>query len=497
MSSMQAFFPRLDLLFHSIRFRLVLWFVLILSLVLVTFSGLLLYARVRELQAETINRLEAKYEGLEHFFRSGALGLIDPGSLRSDGTSGVLSQHDVLALINTDGTPAYISGPLAQPPLLNLSRVEVDPRAHVVEYKTYLRENALDLYAFLITPVVTPSRTLAGFIVLGTPIDPLGELKRLLISLLIITGLMLLLSFAGGFILADRALRPVKTITGKARTIGESDLSQRFDLKNKDEIGQLADTFDSMLARLEAAFARQRQFTADASHELRTPLTIVNLEASRALEMPRSIEEYQRALEVIRSENDSMSQLVADLLTLARMDAGREPLLKESLDLSDVTLEVVERLEPLASKLGVLLEIGALPEVRILGDRQALIRLLNNLVENAVKYTAQNPPDRDRRVVVQTGISGSPSTAWMQVMDTGPGIPAEHLAHLFDRFYRADPSRSRPQPELEVDPFPASSGLGLAIAQGIAHLHDGRIQVSSREGEGSTFTFTLPPEITA
>ncbi|HEY6072709.1 MAG TPA: histidine kinase dimerization/phospho-acceptor domain-containing protein, partial [Anaerolineales bacterium] len=382
----RRFFSRLDILVHSIRFRLVLWFVLILSIVLVSFSALLLFARVRELRAESVNRLEAKYEGVERFIRSGALAFTNPDALRSSNGSGegaLLDQVDVLALLNADGSPAYISGPLTQPPLLHLSHVEVDPSQHAVEYKTYFRPRSIDLYAFLITPVVTTNRGLAGFIVIGTPIDPTGALKNLLVTLLILTSLMLVFAFAGGFWLADRAMRPVQTITSRARSISETDLSARFHLGRKDEIGQLADTFDSMLARLEAAFARQRQFTADASHELRTPLTIVNLEATRALAAPRNRTEYQRALEIIRSENETMSRLVNDLLTLARMDAGREPIHREPVDLSDMVLEAVERLEPLASRLGVQLRAGNLPEARVLGDHQALVRLMNNLIENA------------------------------------------------------------------------------------------------------------------
>jgi heavy metal sensor kinase len=493
MSILRGLFSRLDLLFHSIRFRLILWFVLILSLVLAVFSALLLYSRVRELRAETVNRLEAKYEGVEHFIRSGALAVTDPEALRAgNGEGALLGPNDVFALLNSDGSPAYISGPLAQPPLLDLSRVEVDPHEHAVEYKTYIRARNIDLYAFLVTPVLSSNRLLAGFIVIGTPIDPAGVLMDQLVALLGRSGLMLLLAFGGGFLLADRAMRPVKTIASQARSIGETDLSRRFNLGRKDEIGQLADTFDSMLARLEAAFARQRQFTADASHELRTPLTIVNLEASRALAAPRSSAEYQRALEVILSENEMMSRLVNDLLTLARLDAGREPLQKEPLDLSDLALEVVERLEPLASRLGVHLLAGDLPEARVLGDRQALLRLLSNLIENAIKYTAGSASGAKKRVQVQTGVSEDLSEAWVRVADTGPGIPSEHLSHLFDRFYRADESRSRSHADLDSDPFPTSSGLGLAIAQGIAGLHGGRIDVQSREGEGSLFELSLP-----
>jgi len=301
---------------------------------------------------------------------------------------------------------------------------------------------------------------------------------------------MLIVALAGGFWLADRAMRPVKVIAQTAQQISETDLSRRFNLQKKDEIGQLADTFDAMLSRLDSAFTRQRQFTADASHELRTPLTIVNLEAGRALSAPRTVKEYQRVLQVIQSENDLMSQLVTDLLTLARMDAGHETLQKEKLDLSDLALEVVERLEPLAARQKITLETGDLPEAFILGDRKSLIQMLTNLIENAIKYSNQNKNGHENRVSVSTGIELSQKLVWVRVSDTGPGISAEHIEHLFDRFYRVDKSRTRD----EESDSPTGNGLGLAIVDSIARLHDGRIKVTSEMEEGTTFEVSFPME---
>ncbi len=327
---------------------------------------------------------------------------------------------------------------------------------------------------------------------LALPLDPRGQLKRLFITLVVLIGLTLLVSFAGGFWLADRAMRPVKTIADKARSIGETDLSQRFNLPQKDEIGQLAETFDSMLARLESAFARQRQFTADASHELRTPLTIVNLETTRALSASRPAKEYQRALQVIQSENELMSHLVNDMLTLARMDARQESLHQEPLDLSDLALDVVERLMPLANRQEIKLETGELPEVLILGDRQSLTQMLTNLVENAIKYTAQNGPTKCAMSSSKQVRILSRTLGWVRVSDTGPGIPGEHLAHLFDRFYRVDESRTRGEDTSNDESSPTGSGLGLAIVESIAKLHGGNIEVKSELGKGSIFEIIFP-----
>ena len=280
--------------------------------------------------------------------------------------------------------------------------------------------------------------------------------RRFLLTLVGGSLLTIAIALAGGFWLADRAMRPVKTITQAARTIGETDLSRRINSQSKDELGELANTFDAMLARLQAAFERQRQFVADASHELRTPLTIVNLETSRAIASRRSPQEYQQALSIIHSENDFMTSLVNDLLTLARMDAGQTTIEKKPLDLSDVVVETVERLTPLATRNGVTLEAGNLPETRILGDRQYLLQMLSNLVENAIKYST----GENKRVWVETGTSDG--SAWVRVSDNGPGIAAEHIPHLFDRFYRVDKARTRETGGWRrIGLSPNGSGLGL------------------------------------
>jgi len=216
------------------------------------------------------------------------------------------------------------------------------------------------------------------------------------------------------------------------------------------------------------------------------------LETTRALSAPRPAKEYQRALQVIQSENELMSHLVNDMLILARMDAQKEPLHQEPLDLSDLALDVVERLVPLATRQEIKLETGELPEVLILGDRQSVTQMLTNLVENAIKYTAQNGTDQMRNVLVETGAHPTRTLGWVRVSDTGPGIPGEHLAHLFDRFYRVDESRTRSEDESNDESSPTGSGLGLAIVESIAKLHGGNIQVKSELGKGTVFEITFP-----
>jgi two-component system OmpR family sensor kinase len=481
----------LNILLHSIRFRLALWFVFILAVLLTAFSSLLYYMQVQQLQAETLTRLESRLEGIEKIFGMDAGNMLteeDHGfATNAEDEDKLLQEDDVLILYRKDGTIQKIWGPFKSVDLNPTQIDDEEERKPLIESLTFTIGDDEVQYTFKILPLSSEDES-TGYLAFGTQLDPTERLKKLVFTLITLIGLTLLISFAGGFWLADRAMRPVKMIASKAQLIGETDLSQRFNLKEKDEIGQLAGTFDSMLARLEAAFARQRQFTADASHELRTPLTIINLETAHALSAPQPVKEYQRVLKVIQSENELMKHLIQDLLTLARMDARRDSLHKTKLDLSDLALEVVERLTPLAARNKIKLEPGELPEVLVNGDRQSLIQMLTNLVENAIKYTAQNTDDKLRHVRVETGTHPSRTLGWVRVTDTGPGIPSQHLDHLFDRFYRVDQSRTRN----EDDTSPTGSGLGLAIVEGIAKLHGGSIKVESKIGDGTTFEITFP-----
>ncbi len=466
---------------HSIRFRLVLWFTAILALILAAFSAFIYSSQYRDLNIDVLGQLERRIAGLES------------SDNEEDGTHNRFSlplspmqETDILILLSSDGQVIASQGSISQQQSGQLAQVGLRARLRggstgLTTWKGKVTP-AGESYLFGFTPI-GENAVQGNYAIYGSLIDPSGQLKRLVGTLMIGSLITLAIALGGGFWLADRAMRPVHAITQAARTISETDLSRRLNMQSKDELGELAGTFDDMLERLQAAFERQRQFIADASHELRTPLTIVHLEASRALAAPRAQQEYERALGVILSENDFMTRQVNDLLTLARLDAGRAVMKHEPLDLSELALEAVERLAPLAKRNHVRLETGELPEAHILGDHQYLLGMICNLIENGIKYTA----GAERWVWINTGLEGNLARVW--VSDNGPGIAAEHLPHLFDRFYRVDKARSQnTDDERPAQSKPTSgSGLGLAIAQWVVQAHGGDIRVESRVGEGTTF----------
>jgi signal transduction histidine kinase len=358
-------------------------------------------------------------------------------------------------------------------------------------YSLLSPDRALPPMEFLFVGVTAPldSNPQTVLVLLGAPFDPDGQLYDLGWTLLLASLTILAFSLVGGYWLTGQMMQPVQAITRTAQEINANDLTRRLNLGKQDELGELADTFDQMLARLEAAFERQRQFTADASHELRTPLTIINLEINRILEDPLARPELHKSLVVIRDENERMAHLVNNLLVLARADAGSARFKMENLDLSELALEAVERLIPLSQRHAVAVSTGEMTPVGVRGDRFYLSQMVVNLVENAIKYGA----GEERKVWVDTGCrqAGDGRQAWLRVTDHGPGIPGEVLPHLFDRFYRADPVR------LGVEGGDGGSGghgLGLSIVQWVARAHGGDVQASSQAGKGTVFEVVLPVE---
>jgi len=247
-------------------------------------------------------------------------------------------------------------------------------------------------------------------------------------------------------------------------------------VQSENEMGRLATTLNGMIARLEAAFSRQRQFTADASHELRTSLAVIQAESTLALEKDRTPAEYRKSLELVSQEVTYMSAVIGKLLLLARGDSGKEPLNFQEVSIKELLTELSSDVEVLARDKGLKFKLGPLEDITVKGDRVKLRQLFLNLLENAIRYTASGGS------IISAAVKRK-DTAVVSVSDTGIGIPPEHLPRIFERFYRVDKARSRAE---------GGTGLGLAIVRYIVKAHSGKIEVESQPGRGSTFRVILP-----
>jgi heavy metal sensor kinase len=299
--------------------------------------------------------------------------------------------------------------------------------------------------------------------------------------------LALVLAGLGGYLLARQSFAAVVQMGRQASQISSQNLSARLHVRHTgDELDELADVFNDMLARLERAFAHQRRFMADASHELRTPIASLRAEATVALSQRRGPAEYEAALARVRDEARRLSSIVDDLFTLARLDAaaGGGELRRDPFFLEEVVLESVDRMRPLAAARGVALEFHPADEARCVGDAALVARVVTNLLDNAIKYT---PPGGAVRVTLEPSGMASPDARHVvRVVDTGLGIPADAQPRVFDRFFRADAARTRSETALN------GAGLGLAIAREIAAAHGGALDlVASRPGR-TEFALTLP-----
>ena len=306
-------------------------------------------------------------------------------------------------------------------------------------------------------------------------------------ALILLPALVIVTAFIG-YRFTRRTLMPVKKITDTVREIrADADLSRRIGItdkggKHRDEIYTLADTFDGMLSELDEAFQREKQFTSDVSHELRTPVSVVLAQCSACLEDETLSPQQREQIMLIQKKAQDMSDIISHLLFLSRADQGRQPLHKEYLNLSELTGMIVEEQKFLAEEdgRGVTVDSRIEPDLHAWADETLYIRMLINLISNAVTYSKENG-----HVSVSLKRSGGEIIGCVE--DDGIGIEAEYLPHIWERFYRADTSRTGRKGENH-------SGLGLSMVKWIVQAHGGDVKAESRPGEGSRFTFALPAE---
>ena len=453
-----------------IRVRLTAWYAVLLAIILAGLSTFL----VLQLRADLEDTVTVEV-------RSGSLEIA-----RAYRTEGVGDFRDASRTVLPHGSAASqivapggrVLASFGEP----LSRRLLVPKESVGRALAGERQTmTLRLGAHRYRAAVVPVRRLGRerVIVVAESLRHVDEsVSKVLLLLLLGLPAALAATAAGGWWLARKALRPVERMTSKAEEIGIDRLHERIaPPRTEDEIGHLALTLNAMLDRLERGVEEKHRLIADASHELRTPLAAMRAELDVSLMDDELSPSSREVLESTREEVDRMSRIVANLLTLARVDEGRLELLKTRVDLGAAIQEAVRPLQPLAAAKRLTLEVNG-EHVEAEADPQRLHQALTNFIENAIKFSTPGG---------QVCVS-----AWehngevgVTVKDTGPGIPADARAQVFDRFYRADPARGREG---------SGSGLGLSICREVADAHGGRVWVESEEGEGSSFSLALPAQ---
>jgi two-component system OmpR family sensor kinase len=474
----------------TIRRRLTLWYTVALAVTILAFGTALYFERrqasIRELdqrlslEADLAHRwLTQSYKVLGRIVTTANLNpSLDPGiSAYLEAARDYLIVADtagqVLAL--SDVTRA-LSAPALERLTAPLDTLPLNRHSGVLALGT-----PSGSVRYLVVPVDSAGPGIGGLLV-ATPVEQTSfGPDDLLRSMLVIAPVILLAAGLVGYWLAGTSLRPVQGIMDEVDAISDgTSLHRRLAVPlSGDEMSRLAVTVNGMLARLEQSFASLHRFTADASHELKTPLMVLRAGVERALTHPATPGEALQSLDETLAQINQMTEMVENLLTLARADEGRAPLAVEESDLRDLVEDVAETAGMLGEDAGVT-AVHSLPAapVRLPIDRHRIREMLLNIVTNAIKYT---PPGG----TIALSLEEDHEWVTFTVRDTGIGIAAGDLPHIFDRFWRADPARSRTGAR-------PGTGLGLAITKWIAEAHGGSITVQSRPGRGSIFTVRLP-----
>lgn len=436
-------------IWRSVRFKLALWYFGVLSLGMIAFGVSSWFLLYEVLLRNSRQALDQRLNALQAFLAKEARG-DDLMDLREEAReySTSLAEGQGLRVVLSTGDVLFELPPAAGPILSRQKAVVV--RGHRLNIE--LSDPQVDFYQTL--------AALAWVMIAAFPV-------------------VLLVAVTGGWWLAKRALRPVGAMTAEARNISAHDLSRRVSTPNtNDELQELAEEWNELLGRIESAVTLVKRFTADAAHELRTPVTVVRTTAELALRQPRSPERYRQSLASIEQETKQMTEILDQLLLLARGDAGEWKFRFETVFLDQVLRGLRNALKPLAESRRISIE-WIIPEesVGLLADEAGIRRLVVILVDNATKHT---PPGG----LVSVRLTANLASCVLDVTDSGKGIAAGDLPNIFDRFYRSDSARTAG----------GGAGLGLAIAKAVADAHRATIEVSSTGELGTTFRVVFPAD---
>ncbi len=448
-------------MFHSVRFRLTLWYVGLLAVVLITFAAISYLALARAILAETDASLSdtAAAQG------------------RSAQSRDVLldfrySDREILVM-----NPAGAIVAASQMQTLDAwAKRDLGERIAHGQRGLFTVDGAhrgVRVIAVPITVVSTPYIA----VVAHDPGDQASRLHDAAVALFLGIPLALIVTAGGGYLLARKSLAPVREMSHKAQQIGATSLGERIEVRNpQDELGVLATTLNGLLSRLDEAFTSQRRFMADASHELRTPVSILQGETDVALSRrDRDPAEYREALEVVQKASRRLTQIVQNLFLLSRADAAAYPVARSLFYLDEAVADCVRSMRTLAEARGIRIAFEPPPEMLLNADEELIHRLILILLDNAVKYTKNSG-------TITVELRQTDLRYVLSVRDEGPGVPEQDRERIFDRFFRGTRGTT------DVDLVRGSgAGLGLAIAQWIAQLHGGNVRLAKTGAEGSVF----------
>jgi heavy metal sensor kinase len=460
---------------RSIRFRLTVWYAGLVAGLLVLFGAAVyigLSEYLRSMLTESLTK-EAQQIGetlLVNVDLSGEIYVTDE-----------IEEHFApeinglfIRVTRADGTSLYESGASRDG--------SFDPRnikSRAEKTGTSRIEALPDGTKLMISAVPSTSREGESFVIeAGAPLKQSESvLHGLLLTFAVGLPLVIAVAIAGGYFLMRRALAPVGAITKTAEQITSRNLSERLpEAATGDELEALSIALNRMIGRIEHSFRHMNRFTADASHELRTPLTVLRGELEAFARRTDISDDARETIESALEETERLARIVESLLAISRLDAGEALMNREHFDLAELTADTVDQMRLLAEDKQINLKCIAQNAAPVEGDSGRLKQVIVNLVDNAIKYTGEGGN-------VEIKVGTEDGSARLEVSDSGIGIPAESLSHVFERFYRVDKARSRQL---------GGAGLGLSIVKSICKAHGGTIQVESNDGKGSRFTVDLP-----
>jgi len=457
---------------RNVRSRLTLWYVLVLAGLLALYAGVASLFLFLSLREDFDQNLLQDLETVEGMLAKEPNGGVSPHSGHPDAAEPRIGHF--IEVWSPDGSLLYRSAALQgqtlggppgadeglHDPTPSTARLPNGTRVRLVSGVYHIEDQRVVLrVAYSQEALWRELREFGEVLLLGFPIA-------------------VLLAGFGGYALARKAPSPIDLMATQAKTISAEKLGDRLSIENsEDELGKLGTVFNDMLGRLQAAFDQLRRFTADASHELRTPLTAIRSVGEVALQDQRSPAEYRDVIGSMLEEVDRLTRLAESLLALSRADAGHIQLQREDISLIRIAKEASSLVEVLAEEKRQHIDIEGDANVLVSVDRLILRQAVVNLLDNAIKYSPA-----ESRILVRVQ-SGEDKQVFLEVVDQGPGIPGEHQAYVFDRFYRVDRARTREW---------GGAGLGLSITRWAVEAHGGEITLKSEGGQGCTFRVLLP-----